>query len=507
MTADEVDEVERSYEVPDGTILPSLTGLADGWSMGQPSLTELEAVYYDTSDLAITGRGATLRRRTGGDDEGWHLKLPRSGDRRVELRWPLDAEEAGPPPEVLAPVRAWVRDHPVAPLASISTRRLERHLSDEDGTVLATLCDDEVRAERLVGVRHQQAWREWEVELAGPSADVLEVVERRLLEAGAERSSAPAKLVRVVGDLLPETHAADPGALSRTSDVEEVLGVQLRSLRDRLHRHDSRLRAGEEDAVHRMRIAARRARSALRTFAPVLERGQTDRVAEELRWLGQQLAAARDAQVLRERLLSEVEQQPGELVMGRVAGRVRADLRAAEEAGRAQALAVLDSERYFRLLDSLDAVAEAPPVRDGRDGAAAARLPRLLQRDARKVRRAASVVSSTEGEDRDAALHELRKKAKRLRSAAELATPVLGKKSRRLGRRAKRVQQALGRHQDCAVARAELRELGVRAHLAGESAFTYGRLHALQESLAADAEADFERAWERMPSRDLRRWL
>ena len=63
------------------------------------------------------------------------------------------------------------------------------------------------------------------------------------------------------------------------------------------------------------------------------------------------------------------------------------------------------------------------------------------------------------------------------------------------------MQQALGEHQDAVVVRRHLRDLGVRAHLDGDNAFTFGRLHALQEAAAEAAERDFERAWADMPRR------
>ena len=505
--ADRIAEVERKYEVADGTVLPSLTEAADGLSMGQPTEVVLDAVYFDTADLALARRGVTLRRRSGGDDAGWHVKLPVSDDERTEIRWPSGRTTRVVPKAVLASVRAWVRDGVPVPVASVSTRRLERVLTDGTGVLLATLCDDEVRAVRLVGERLEQTWREWEVELVGGDEDLLDAVGERLLDAGAEPSRTSSKLRRTLGDLAPE---GDRGGDAPTTGatLEEALVAALHDHISRLHEHDAGLRAGEEDAVHRMRIAARRSRSALRTFKPLLDRERADHLAEELRWLGQELAAARDAQVLRERLLATVAEQPTELVMGRVAGRVRADLRATERAGRARAVATLDGERDFRLLDDLDSFAAAPPFTAGQEDPAASELPRLLHRDAKRLRRAVAVVGAAdEPVERDAALHEARKKAKRLRYAAELAAPVLGKRARRLGRRAKRVQQALGRHQDAVVARAYLREQGVRAHLDGENAFTYGRLHALQDGTAAAAVDDFERAWKKMPPKDLRRWL
>ena len=504
--ADSIAEVERTYEVAQDAVLPSLTGALDGLSMGQSTEVTLDAVYFDTPDLALARRGVTLRRRTGGDDAGWHVKLPVSGDERTEIRRPLGRATTTVPKSVLTPVRAWVRDRVPVPVASVSTRRLERALTDGAGVVLATLCDDEVRAVRLVGERLEQAWREWEVELDAGGDDLLDAVGERLLGAGAEPSHTSSKLRRALGDLAPER---EPNAAPTAgASAREVFVAELEDRVSRLHEQDAGLRAGEEDAVHKMRIATRRLRSALRTFKPLLVRERADHLAEELRWLGQQLAPARDAQVLRERLLAAVAEQPGELVMGRVAARIRADLRAAERAGRTSALAALDGERYFRLLDDLDSFATAPPFVAARDGSAASELPRLLERDAKRVRRAVADVETAEGdEERDAALHEVRKKAKRLRYAAELATPVLGKRAKRLGRRARRVQKALGRHQDTVVARAYLREQGVRAHLDGENAFTYGRLHAREDAAAGEAVDDFVRAWAKVPAKDLRGWL
>ena len=44
-----------------------------------------------------------------------------------------------------------------------------------------------------------------------------------------------------------------------------------------------------------------------------------------------------------------------------------------------------------------------------------------------------------------------------------------------------------------------LRRGGVDANQRGENTFSYGRLHALEQQKAADAEAHFWRAWRRRP--------
>jgi CHAD domain-containing protein len=216
----------------------------------------------------------------------------------------------------------------------------------------------------------------------------------------------------------------------------------------------------------------------------------------ELRWLGRVLSDARDAQVLRERLRDLLSTQLPELVMGPVGVLIDDELSVAEQTGRRQALEALEDARYFRLLDELDAFVRDLPVTDEGSRPAHRALPRLLRRDAKRLQRAVEHVRRVEaGDAHDAALHEARKKAKRLRYAAELAVPVLGKPATKLASSAKEVQQALGEHQDTVMSRTFLREHGARSHAAGLNGFTLGRLHAIEEARAEAATKHFEGAW------------
>ena len=508
MTSERWDEVERTYDVGEATVLPTLTGVAGVARVDQPVDLHLEATYFDTDDLALARRGTTLRRRTGGDDDGWHLKVPSGKDTKTELHRPLGRDGATVPAPLLEPVRALVRDQPVVPVARVSTRRREQVLWSRDDVELARLCDDHVSAERLREPVAASEWREWEVELVEGDVGLLDLVEDRLCEAGAEPAPGSSKLARALGDALPHPEP-DPTAddLERASTGDALhhwLADQLTSLVEQ----DRRLRTGDPASTHKMRIAARRLRSALRTFGPVLDRQAVGPVAEDLRWLGQALSPARDAQVLRERLLDLVAEQPADLVLGPVTRAIEDDLRSAEERGRDEALRALSDQRYFRLLDALDDLVRCAPLAPGAGEPALDGLPRLLKRDAKKLRRAvAGVDAAATADARDAALHEARKKAKRLRYAAESASPVLGGRAVDLAERAEAVQDALGVHQDSVMSRRVLRDFGAREHVAGRNGFTFGRLHAVEEARGASTERDFETAWERLPTRGLRRWL
>lgn len=489
-------EVERKFDVDPSTPLPPLSDDGGVASVGEAAELALDATYFDTADLALARGGVTLRRRTGGTDDGWHVKLPRSGDSRTELHAPLGSADETAPKDLLASVRALVRDRPLVPVVRLSTRRTEHALRDEAGAVLALVCDDQVRAEQLPGADEVHEWREWEVELVAGDELLLDEIEERLREAGAEPAATASKLARALaGRLRPPR--PEPSAKSlRRGTAAEVLRVHLTEHITRLHTQDGRVRSGEPGAVHKMRIEARRLRTALKTCRPLFHDGATDTLDDELRRLGRVLSGARDAQVLRERLRALLSTQLPELVIGPVGVLIDDELSAAEQVGRAKALEALEDSRYFRLLDELDEFVLDLPVTERGDGPARDVLPRLLRRDAKRLQRAVRRVRQVEaGEARDAALHEARKKAKRLRYAAELAVPVLGKPATKLVASAMEVQRALGEHQDTVMSRAFLREHGARCHADGLNGFTLGRLHAIEEARAEDATKDFAKAW------------
>ena len=114
---------------------------------------------------------------------------------------------------------------------------------------------------------------------------------------------------------------------------------------------------------------------------------------------------------------------------------------------------------------------------------------------------------ATSGEDRDLALHEVRKSAKRLRYAVETAQPAFGKRATKLAARAEALQELLGDHQDSVVSRATLREIGARAHEAGQNTFTFGLLHAVEACRAAVLEERYAELLAALPRKDLGVWL
>ena len=102
----------------------------------------------------------------------------------------------------------------------------------------------------------------------------------------------------------------------------------------------------------------------------------------------------------------------------------------------------------------------------------------------RRVRKAAKAAAqAADAENRDEALHRIRKGAKRLRYTA--AATGEGKVSDR----AKTIQTLLGDHQDSVVSRTHLSHQAEAAHAAGEDTFTYGLLYQLEDDLAQRSRA------------------
>ena len=109
-----------------------------------------------------------------------------------------------------------------------------------------------------------------------------------------------------------------------------------------------------------------------------------------------------------------------------------------------------------------------PPAADATGERKAGKaLGKPVRRAARRLQRALAAVPAAE--DRDAAIHEARKTAKRARYAAEAAVPALGSTASRQAARAKELQQLLGDHHDSVVARAVLLDLACKARAAGKA--------------------------------------
>lgn len=464
-------EVERKFDVLDATVSPSFDGLAAVARVVRIPAQTLDAVYYDTPGRDLAAHRITLRRRTGGSDAGWHLKLPAGPETRTEVRAALgEGDEV--PFELRDVVLAIVRDRPLEAVARITTSRTVETLHDADGDALAEFADDQVSgwAEGADDVLH---WREWELELSENAAgndgarQLLDRLANRLLDAGAQPAGHGSKLARVLDGSTPAVPAPAVDDPVHRAVVEEVQNLLA---------WDRAVRADVYDSVHQMRVTTRKIRSLLQASESAFGLSDDAWILDELRQLASVLGLARDAEVLAERYEEAIGELPSELVRGPVHQRLVDGARRRYRSGWRKSLAAMRSQRYFRLLDALEGLvaAEPAPAADGEESSSDA----TVESGYRRVRKQAKRADKAEIEHRDEALHRIRKGAKRLRYTAAATG------AKKVSEAAKTIQSLLGDHQDSVVSRTHLAQQAEAAHAAGEDTFTYGLLYEREAELA-----------------------
>jgi CHAD domain-containing protein len=482
-------EVERKFDVVESTVSPSFEGLSSVTRVERSPSQHLEAVYFDTPSHDLAAHNVTLRRRTGGSDAGWHLKLPAGQDTRTEVRASLDDGDGRSVPDALKDVvLAIVRDQPLGPVARISTERTVDMLYGPDGSAVAEFSDDKVTA--AAGEGSEQQWREWELELSegvSASPDLLDRLANRLTDAGAVPAGHGSKLARVLAGSAEDEDNESESDTSKADPIREAVAEQV----DQLIVWDRAVRADVFDSVHQMRVTTRKIRSLLQSSEGTF--GITDDawVLEELRQLAAVLGVARDAEVLAERYERALDELPEELVRGPIRKRLIEGAKRRYKSGLRRSLIAMRSERYFRLLDALEGLVAAEPTGTA-GGEEADGVDATIGSAYKRVRKAAKNAAEAADADRDEALHRIRKGAKRLRYTAA----ATGADS--VSSRAKDIQSLLGDHQDSVVSRAHLRQQSEAAHEAGEDTFSYGLLYAREDELARDCRQQLDSALKKL---------
>ena len=512
-------EIETKLEVGPDVALPQLAGRRSLVAVGlaaaaDPVIHELDAVYFDTSELDLLHSKLTLRHRTGGDDAGWHLKLPAIAGARTEVGLPLEPDQADPlvarVPAALADlVQGAARGRALEPVARIRNRRTVRRLLDPDGAPMVEVADDQVSSTRLLASRPESStaadrreyvesqptnWRELEVEILAGNRDQLAAVVTLLKAAGAKPAASASKLARALDDGGPAAgNAKSKGA------GPAMIGA-IAKLRDNLIRTDRALREGTPDALHDARASARRLRSVLAVYSPLFVTGATRSLRGGLQEFGAVLGRARDLEVLRARLDGQLIDEPEEYA---AAARSRLD----DEFARALPAALADvaelirTPEYLQLLRDLDAFIATPPFSRRAGKPATTELGTHVTTAWRSL---ASLVGQALADPFGSpVLHDVRKGAKALRYAAEAAGVTLGENMVVFAAAIEEIQEVLGEHQDALSAAAWLAELARHPDTDGMSGFVFGRLHAFEQAVAAGTLDDFSDAWDRVEDGEL----
>jgi CHAD domain-containing protein len=481
--------------------LPDLNGVVEGARTEPIPTATLTATYYDSDDLRLARWGGTLRHRS---DEGWSVKLPMPGNGDLLIRQEIrfDGPAGKPPPAAKDLITAIARSASLAPVLKLRTRRKGVRLQADDGSPLAEVVDDEVSV--LAGRRVAARFREIEVEVSEKTpSSVAEAVRSRLESAGAGESDPTPKHVRALGaraTARPDVEAGRLESPAQGVSAADLVRGTLSGSTARLIAHDPGVRLGvDPEEIHQTRVATRRLRADLRTFRPLLDAAWASELRAELRWLGGELGAVRDRDVLiglmRDAAADFLETER------RAAERLITVLEEERDSARERLLEAMRSDRYVSLLDRLVEASNTPVFRPNATEANAATLVALGARPWKRLR---SEVRRLGDNPDDAALHRVRILTKRSRYAAEAVAPVAGKPARSFAKAAASLQDVLGRAQDASVAGAWLRSKTSRTSSA--QSFVAGMLASAAAAWGRDAKEAWTGGWRRLERKKVPSW-
>jgi CHAD domain-containing protein len=483
-----VSEREVTFDVDESWSMPELTGILSAGSQVESTTAELEATYYDTETAILRRLGVTLRRRRGGSDAGWHLKVP-SGGARTEFR--SQARSDTIPVALSRRLAGLLAGRTLHPVATINTTRRVTRLIDEAGQLLLEVADDTVVGTSADDQESEKRWREVEAELgpAGEEAD-LEAVSELFEQSGARPVAGRLKLDRLLGSLPDTPESGEAAELVASYVREQCTAILLGDvgLRDK----------PEPEAVHKTRVGVRRLRSTLRNFGEVLDPalaepatkpdgadGQDDGAFaafdNDLRWFAGLFGPIRDDDILSRRLNRELDELPPSQIVGPVRLEISRTLAAERAAAVDQWREATDDARYERVMATLCAWVSRTPVGD----ASALDSGKVLKKARRKAKRRLAQANGDPDE-----LHRARKAAKRARYTADLLTPAVPG-AKKAAKQAKKIQTKLGDHQDLAVAANFLRRM---ADQKGRDGYTYGVLTSRVDQQAAEIRAQLAEA-------------
>ncbi len=340
--------------------------------------------------------------------------------------------------------------------------------------------------------------KEWTIE--APGGGPVDAAEPLLREAGAEPGSAAAFLRETMGVTEAGTvHDQENGS------VDAILAAAFSAVAAELTTWDPRVRLDEEGAVHQLRVRSRTLRSMLKTYEKLLEKDPARDLERRLQRLGRTLSAARDAEVMRERIHESTQRHPEGTVPAHVVRRLRKKSAAEYRQAYEELLEELNSPAYFRLLALLEDFSARPPLRGGTPKKTSARK-QLRAAAKRQQRQVLELIAAADKEQDPAVqlslLHDVRKRSKRLRyairSVASAAGFDFGKKLGAAMAFSEDIQDALGAHRDSVLFQHYLEKTAREAHRSGANTFAYGVLHQAEVPHQAAAEEAYRKAARRL---------
>ncbi|GAA0586422.1 CHAD domain-containing protein [Caenispirillum bisanense] len=464
---DDNTEIELKLEVaPDDMERLRRHSLVRRTRKGRPHTQPLKSVYFDTPDFLLFDGGASLRVRHAGRRRIQNVKARGDGSAGLFSRkeWEHDISGDTPDPQAILATglqdlfgRPGVLDE-LRPLFVTEFKRTTYTLGNGTWEVALTFDRGAVTADG-----GSQPISEIELELVrGDPAHLFEIA-RALHEAAPLRLSTRSKSERgyalLGGGLEQDPVKAPDIPVTADMPLREAIQTICRSCQRHLLHNEPALRDRKEpEAVHQMRVALRRLRSALSVFRQEVAGAATDSLTAGLKWLTAELGPARDTDVFIAEILGPVrEAHPGEDGLPMLLQRF--EKRRGQHYRRA--IAAVDSHRFTDLMLELGGWIEGGPWLHPASPELAARLDRpvggraaeLLDVAHAKVLKKGKRFGSLDAASR----HRLRVRIKKLRYAAEFFGDLWSdKKTRAYVKTLKELQEHLGALNDIAVAHDQL---------------------------------------------------
>jgi len=476
-------------EGPAAPTLPERALSARGWTAQADEAKRYTEFWYDTPSLALLRWGAALMRV---DNDGWRLCVPAQAGAEARV---VDAagDAPNPPPAIMDVVRPLVRGW--EPQRVLTMEVISRQLMlQRDDTANPVLLIHEAR-QVLDGPDVGRSWGRYLVE--GEDAALCQSVVDLLGDVTPGNGNPAARVLGSAAQAPPDVVLP---ILGRHPEAGEALRMALaRDVHALLFRLAGIPLDADVEDVHRARVAIRRIRGVLRTFAPLFQAEAIAPLSDELAWLASKLGPVRDADVMLARVRETAPMlEPGDLS---AAEAVMDLLRAQRQARWHEAMDALRSSRCVTLLDSLVASAADPPLAAQARAPAAATLARHTRRHWRRLRRRAKGMAAAPTEQE---LHRFRIAAKRVRYACETAALAVGKPAMCLAEAVGALQDVLGAHQDAVVLRNWLRGVAREHPGLGLAA---AELAGIETARMHQTAVGWRAAWDGLDRKRLRRWM
>jgi inorganic triphosphatase YgiF len=444
--------------------LPALRQLIEARAGSPSEETRLIATYFDTPDGVLAWQNLTLRVR---EEAGRFIQTVKSGDGSkgaALVRGEWEDPVPGGWPDPAAPQTGRFIPSPDQLVGLVRTEITRR-------TVIlcpnpATRIEAAIDLGRVAALHHNacEPVCEIELELKGGSMTLLYDLALEMLAVAPmrlEHCNKSARGFRLAAlSTKPETVApvhASEVALEPGMTAGAALRRIARSCTEQIVQNEPAVLAGLPDGIHQMRVGVRRLRAILSAFAPLLPENEYHWFSDELRWLGGVLGLARNLDVFADSLVAPAIKCIGDTPGAAALNNAVAEQRAAAYAGAVEAIG---SPRYTALVLRLMRCSED----SGGDGSWSPALlrslddvaPEILNRRLKIVRRRSVRFSRQSPKKR----HRLRIALKKLRYALEILGQLYNpKKTGRLLRAAKRLQEELGAANDLSVSRDLVAEL------------------------------------------------